>query len=102
MAFDGKEGKVVTLAEAAAWTAAYRDANPGEVKAHFIGKDKINSILGQTGCMGIRVYHGIIEGEGPCLVFVGADANGRDMQDGIIVERAPKCPPYCDDNSALS
>lgn len=102
MAFDGKEGEVVSLQDAASWTAAYRDANPGAVKAHFIGKDNINAILAQTGCMGIRVYHGIVEGEGPCLVFVGADGNERDLQNGVIVERTPKCPPFCDDNSALA
>lgn len=102
MAFDGKEGVVVSLEDAAAWTAAYRAANEGAVKGHFIGKDKINAILAQTGCMGVRCYHGLIEDEGPCIVFVGCDAAGRDMQNGIIVERTPKCPPYCDDDSALS
>jgi hypothetical protein len=41
MSFDGNEGKVVSIQEAAIWTAEYRNSiQPGETIAHFIGKNK--------------------------------------------------------------
>jgi hypothetical protein len=50
MAFTGDEGTVVTLAEAAEWTANYRKTIPeGDTIAHFVGKEKLLSILEQ-GC----------------------------------------------------
>lgn len=101
MAFDGTEGEQITLDEAAAMTAEYRSQNPGAVKAHFFGKALINSILGQTGCVGIRMYHGIDTGGNPQLVLVGVKSDGKDMTSGIIGDRGIKCPPTCDDGSAL-
>lgn len=102
MAFDGKEGEVVSLTEAAAWTANYRSAYPNSVKAHFAGKDNINSILNQTGCVGVRMYHGIDDDDQQVLILVGVNADERDMTSGIIVERLPFCPPVCDPNSSLN
>ncbi len=53
MAFTGKEAEEFPLETAAEWTANYRNANPGTVKAHFIGRDLINKMLDQNGCMGL-------------------------------------------------
>lgn len=102
MAFDGTEGEVVALKEAASWTAAYRSANPKGIKAFFCGMDHINDILDQDGCVGIRMYKGIHPEEGPCLILVGCDSEGHDLTEGIIVERLPKCPPICDEGSPLN
>ena len=45
MAFNGNEGSVVTLAEAAEWTANYRKTiSEGEKIAHFVGKEKLLKI----------------------------------------------------------
>lgn len=102
MAFDGNEGKVVSLEDAASWTANYRAANPGAVQAHTAGKNKLNSILSQEGCVGIRTYHAIDEDGAKCIVMVGVDSSERDLTGGVILERMPPCPPYCGDGSALS
>lgn len=102
MTFDGNEGEVVTLAEAASWTANYRSANPGAIKAHAAGKNKLNSILNQDGCLGIRTYYAIDSEDALCLVMVGVDANGDDMENGVILERMSPCPPYCSGTGTLN
>lgn len=102
MAFTGKEGEQVSLTDAARWTANYRSANPNATKAAFAGKNILNSILAQTGCMGVRMYRGIDDNGVDCVVLVGCDSNGRDMTSGILAERLPLCPPICDDTSSLN
>jgi len=103
MAFKGNEGTKVTLSEASGWTAAYRRTiQEGERIAHFFGKDKINEILDQEGCMGIRIYHGIDESSEKILILVGADANEQDMTTGVIVERSVGCPPRCPGKNDLN
>lgn len=97
MAFDGTEASVVTLQEASEWTANFRaTVQPGAVIGHFFGKDVLQRILEQEGCMGIRMYYGIDEDTNlPNLVLVGADANENDMENGVISEKSVCCPPRC-------
>ncbi|MBI3234723.1 MAG: hypothetical protein HYZ42_11920, partial [Bacteroidetes bacterium] len=47
MAFTGHENHDITLSTAGEWTKNYRDANPGQTKGHFFGKDAIQAILNQ-------------------------------------------------------
>lgn len=101
MAFNGNEGEVFPLATAAEWTAHYRQtAKVGSTIAHFFGKNILNSILAQEGCMGIRFYYALDENNAKQIIAVGADANERDMYNGIIAERSFLCPPYCDDSNS--
>jgi hypothetical protein len=103
MAFNGTEGKIVTLSEASEWTENYRDTIPeGGIKGHFFGKDLLDEILKQPGCMGIRIYYGMEDDGTKNLVLVGADANEEDMEDGVILERSVKCPPNCGGSSQLN
>ena len=103
MAFNGTEAKQVTLTEASGWTANFRNAVPsGTTLAHFFGKDHINDILNQSGCMGIRVYNGIDDEGEKVLIMVGADANEDDMTNGVIVEKAVKCPSICGVSNPLN
>jgi hypothetical protein len=96
MSFDGNEGEEVTLNEASGWTAKYRESiSSGETIAHFVGKNKLNLILEQENCVGVRIYYGIDENGEKNLVFVGADENENDLVDGVILEYTTKCPPNC-------
>jgi hypothetical protein len=101
MSFNGTEGAQITLREATEWTANYRNSDSGSVNAHFFGKDHITSILNQTGCKGIRMYHGIDSDGNPCLILVGVDADEKDLYNGYIAERGVSCPPYCGSGSPL-
>jgi len=102
MAFNGNEGTYITLAQGNAWTASYRSANPTGVKAHFYGKNKLQEILNQPGCVGIRMYRCIDDTGTAQLVLVGVTANQTDMTTGLLLERSVLCPPYCDSGSSLN
>ena len=103
MSFNGDEGTVVTLKEASVWTANYRKNIPvGGTIAHFVGKNKLNMILQQKDCVGVRIYYGIDEKGNKNLVLVGADANENDLANGVIVEYFPKCPPKCSSANSLN
>ncbi|MFY7668550.1 MAG: hypothetical protein ACOVQG_07385 [Crocinitomicaceae bacterium] len=103
MSFDGNEGKVVSLEEAAIWTANFRNSiQPGETIAHFIGKNKLLELLEQENCVGVRIYYGLDENGEENLVFVGADEDENDLVDGVILEYAAKCPPKCSNTNDLN
>jgi len=101
MAFDGTEGGEISLRLGADMTAAYRDQNSGARKAHFFGKDILNEILNQEGCMGIRMYYGLNSDDERELVLVGADANENDMT-SLVADLSLPCPNTCDTNSPLN
>jgi hypothetical protein len=103
MTFTGNEGAVITLAEGSKMTAAYRATiSTGDTIALAVGKNLVNSILGQTGCMGIRMYFALDKDGNNQLVLVGVDANGDDMTAGVIVDKAYACPPYCSQKNTLN
>lgn len=101
MSFNGTEGSFITLSQGATWTANHRSANPNTVKAHFYGKEKLLSILNQSGCVGIRAYRAIDDNGVLELVLVGVTSAGADMTSGYILDRAVPCPSYCDGGSSL-
>jgi len=102
MSFNGREDHSITLAEATAWTANYRNAEPNEVLSHFYGRNALMAILNQPNCMGIRIYNAINPDGEKCLVLVGAKADESDMYTGVLAERGMKCPPMCPPGSPLN
>ena len=94
MAFNGTEGGEITLAAGAALTAEYRRLNPDERKGHFFGKDILNEILEQEGCMGIRMYYGVDVNGDKELVIVGANAAENDMTE-LVGDLSAPCPNAC-------
>ncbi|MFT5777350.1 MAG: hypothetical protein ACI837_000282 [Crocinitomicaceae bacterium] len=99
MAFDGNEGGIITLEEGAEMTSAYRKNSPEpDVNGHFFGRDILEEILKQEGCMGIRIYYGLREeGTGKKnqeLVIVGADGNEDDMLN-LVGDISIPCPTHC-------
>jgi|SRR5690242_92237 len=78
--FNGHEGRSISLENATAKTTAFRNKYPGEIKANFYGRDIIERILHQPGCMGIRIYNAINPLTGNLdVVLVGADADQNDI-----------------------
>ncbi len=102
MSFTGREDHSISLATAAAWTAKYRTANPGAIKAHFFGKDAIQAILNQTNCVGIRIYYALDESAAKHLIIVGVKADENDIYNGLLAERSIPCPPFCGDGNPLN
>ncbi len=103
MAFNGDEGTVVTLTDASRWTANYRKTVPAdEIIDQFIGKNQLMKILNQKGCVGIRFYYGIGDDGIKNIVAVGATSDQNDMVDGIILEKAYACKPFCSKGNSLN
>lgn len=103
MAFTGNEAEEFPLETAAQWTKNYRDSiSQGDTRAHFFGKNILEDILAQQGCVGIRVYYALDGNGNKQLIMVGANADEEDLYNGIIAEVSVACPPNCSGNSPLN
>ena len=102
MTFTGSEDHSITLAEASAMTANYRNANPGETTAHAFGKNAITAIFAQTGCVGMRIYYALDDSGVKYLIIVGLDASGNDLSSGLLAERSYLCPNACSSANSLN
>jgi hypothetical protein len=98
----GREGEIFDFTLATNWTKNYRDINRGDIVSQFFGREILNRLLDQPGCMGIRMYYandkpvsgwqrfiisvsrfllkviGNMEGK-PHLILVGATKDGKDI-----------------------
>ncbi len=101
MAFNGTEGGLIPLEDGADMTARYRDQNPNQIKGHFFGKDVLNELLDQEGCMGIRMYYGIDDKGKKALVIVGTDADENDLTTKVGDVSLP-CPSRCSSPNDLN
>lgn len=102
MTIDKNSSAVVTLTEAQSYTHTFQGQHPDETKAFFAGLNKLNLILEQKGCIGIRIYNG----QKPSsttknLVLVGVNEAGEDMELGPLLEHLIPCPPTCATASSL-
>lgn len=93
MSFDGTEGEFYTPREAGEFTRRYRTARINPIEGGFIGREKLQAILDQDDCIGVRVYLGLEPDNSMNFVFVGADNEQNDILD-IVVENVRKNPPY--------
>ncbi len=104
MSFNGNEGAVIPLADAAALTKAYKDANSGDpnlILAHFVGINTLKQILDQPGCMGLRTYYALDANGKKKLVLVAADANENDIT-AVVLDKGVDCPISCGANNTLN
>lgn len=99
--FDGKEGAPIGKDVAEVWTYNYRQANPGATKAHFFGIERIQEILNQSDCMGIRIYYAIDDTGKKQLILAGCLADGTDMLN-LLMDYSVPCPTVCDTTSPLN
>lgn len=93
----------ITLAEAATMTHAYQNAPQfqGLTKSCMMDNGSYQQVMTQPGCEGVRTYFALDDANKLTIVVVGVDANGNDMTNGIILERAWHCPSICPVNSPL-
>lgn len=102
MKTDNNAGEIISLNEAMEYTHAFQKNNPDALKAFFAGTNKINRILEQNNCSGIRIYNGYdTESKNTNLVLVGVNAEGEDITEGIILQDLTPCPKYCPKISPL-
>lgn len=57
----------------------YQVANPSDVHAYIIGRNIIEQILSQPGCVGIQFYNAYNEIGQKTLVYVGLNADAKPI-----------------------
>lgn len=63
----------------------YQHANPSDVHSYLIGRNIIDQILAQPGCVGIKFYNSYNENGEKTLVYVGVDQNGKAIIEFKVV-----------------
>lgn len=103
MSFNGNEGEAIPLETAKEWTATYRATKEeNEPNAVFFGREKLQQILDQADCMGIRIYFGVNDEQEKALILVGAEADEDDQLKGLVLDRGAICPPRCPTGGGLN
>jgi hypothetical protein len=72
-------GGEISMETAIEFTKAYAEAHPNENLSYHLGRNIIEQILAQPGCVGMRFYYGYNNEGQKTLVYVGLDANGNDL-----------------------
>jgi hypothetical protein len=72
-------GGEISLETATEFTKTYAEAHPNENLSYHLGRNIIEKILAQPGCVGMRFYYGYNAEGQKTLVYMGLDANGNDL-----------------------
>jgi len=78
-------GEDIGLAEGKKLIKAFRLANPEATKGYYIGRNIIDQILSQPGCVGINFRKCLTETNEEHLVYTGVDADGKDILEFSVV-----------------
>jgi hypothetical protein len=73
-----KVGENIGLEEGIKLVQNFREANPDATPGYYIGRNIIDQILNQPGCVGINFRKCLSENE-EHLVYTGVDADGKDL-----------------------
>jgi hypothetical protein len=93
----------ITLQEAEELTHAYQNdpEYQGKTVSCRIDNEAYQAVINQDDCIGIRTYFAKNSDNKLTIVVVGVDANGNDMTDGVLLNRALGCPNACPSASSL-
>ena len=94
----------ITLDEAQKWTSSWRNNPPKDLaKGHLIPGEALTELLAKEGVVDVRAYMGVDETGTQKLMFVGVDADGKDLIDAnhLIYDNTEPCPKNCDPTSPL-
>ena len=94
----------ITLDEAQKWATSWRTNPPKDLaKGHWIPGEALTELLATEGVVNVRAYMGVDETGTQKLMFVGVDADGKDLIDDnhLIYDNTEPCPKNCDPRSPL-
>ena len=94
----------ITLDQAKAWAKSWRNNPPKDLaKGHLIPGGALTELLATEGVVDVRAYMGVDETGTQKLMFVGVDADGKDLIDDnhLIYDNTEPCPKNCDPTSPL-
>jgi hypothetical protein len=72
-----------------------------KMKGGLFGKEAIEALLQQAGCIGVRFYLGLDKAGKKTMVLFGVDAKGNDLLAYVADQNVP-CPNYCPDGNFLN
>ena len=72
-------GEDIGLEEGMKLVKNFREANPDATPGYYIGRNIINQILSQPGCVGINFRKCLSKNNEEHLVYTGVDADGKDI-----------------------
>ncbi len=94
-------GEDIGLAEGIELVKAFQEANPDATSGYYIGRNILEQIMAQPGCVGINFRKCLTNMNEEHLVYTGVDADGKDIlqysvitntgdiekQNGIVADR---------------
>ena len=83
-------GEDIGLAEGAKMIKAFQVANPDATKGYYIGRNIMEQILAQPGCVGINFRKCLTELNEEHLVYTGVDSEGQDILEYSVVNSIGK------------
>ena len=83
-------GEEISHQLGAEFIKAYHEKNPNGTGSYQVGRNIIDQILAQPGCVGMRFYNALNEYGQDTLVYVGVDASGNDLIQKVVVESGGK------------
>ena len=80
-------GEPINHELAAKMVKDYEDAYPGQELFYCVGKNIINQILSQPGCVAMRFHNAIDENGNHTLVYAGVDKKGATIMEITAVNK---------------
>ncbi len=80
-----KVGEEISHELAGDMIKTYQQTYPDAFTSVMIGRNIIDQILAQPGCVGMRFYSALNEQGQKTLVYVGVDASGKDIVKKVVV-----------------
>jgi len=79
-------GEEISHELAGSFVQNYMEKYPNDMVSYHIGRNIIEHILAQPGCVGMRFYNALNEAGKKTLVYVGIDASGKDIVKKVVVQ----------------
>ena len=81
-------GENIGLSEGIELVKAFREANPTATQGYYIGRNILEQIMAQPGCVGINFRKCLTNMNEEHLVYTGVDAEGKDILEFSVVTNA--------------
>ncbi|MEO6675322.1 MAG: hypothetical protein ABIN93_17990 [Ginsengibacter sp.] len=78
-------GENIGLSEGRKLVKSFKQANPDATTGYYIGRNILDQVLVQPGCVGINFRKCLTETNQEHLVYTGVDANGKDILEFTVV-----------------
>ncbi|KAA9036605.1 hypothetical protein FW778_18495 [Ginsengibacter hankyongi] len=78
-------GENIGLNEGIKLVNAFREANPTATKGYYIGRNILEQIMAQPGCVGINFRKCLTNMNEEHLVYTAVDADGKDILEFSVV-----------------